>query len=272
MKINIPQSYFSRLMRAVAEFNMIADGDKILIGLSGGKDSIFMTYALAALQKRLPKRFSLAALTIDPMFSENFAVDKLHDFCKSLNIPFYSQSVDIAGTIAAQNGKDPCYTCAFFRRGAINRFANEIGCNKIAYAHHHDDAVETFFMSLLCSGQLKTFLPVTYLDRSDLTVIRPLIYFREKELVEAADVHGFTPLKSPCPIDGHTKRQEIKELIEKLGLTIPECYEHLGAAMRFSPRMELWPEAKNRTAMKDIYMKYMYASSSTERSSNYDEK
>lgn len=258
MTINLPQHYFSRLMRAVVEFQMIENGDAILIGLSGGKDSIFLTYALAVLRQRLKKDFSLTALTIDPMFTTDLATNRLEAFCQELSIPFHVQSIDIAGTIAAQNGKDPCYTCAFFRRGAINRFAKELGCNKIAYAHHHDDAVETFLMSLLCSGQLKTFLPVTYLDRSDLTVIRPLIYFREAELREAAAIHGFTPLKSPCPIDGQTKRQEIKDLIQQLGHSFPECYEHLGAAMRHSPRTELWPSFKNRNTLKELYLKYMY--------------
>jgi tRNA(Ile)-lysidine synthase TilS/MesJ len=258
MQANLPQAHFSRLMRAVVEFNMIEDGDKILIGLSGGKDSIFMTYALAALRKHLKKDFSLAAMTIDPMFSDDFSLDRLTEFCDSLDIPFYTQKVDIAGAIAAQNGKDPCYTCSFFRRGAMNRFALENGFNKVAYAHHNDDAVETFFMSLLCSGQIKTFLPVTYLDRTGLTVIRPLIYFREAELIAATALHGFVPLKSPCPIDGKTKRQDIKELIQELGKSIPECYEHLAAAMRTSPRTELWPSAKNRRAMKSLYDRFMY--------------
>lgn len=258
MNIHLPQIYFSRLMRAIVEFNLIEDDDHILIGLSGGKDSVFMTYALAVMQQRLKKRFSLSALTIDPMFNDNFETDRLAEFCKSLNIPFYTHKVDIAGAIKNQNGKDPCFTCAFFRRGAVNRFAIELNCNKVAYAHHHDDAVETFLMSMLCSGQLKTFLPKTYLDRSGITVIRPLVYFREQELIDAVKFHGFTPLKSPCPIDGTTKRQDIKDLIQKLQTTSVDLYAHLASAMRESPQTELWPEKKDRKEMKAIYDNYMY--------------
>ena len=162
------------------------------------------------------KAHDLGAITINPLFSQDFNLKPLENFCNDLNIPFHSQEVDIAGTIKEQNGKDPCFTCAFFRRGAINRFAKENNYNKIAYAHHNDDAVETFFMSLLYSGQLKTFLPKTYLDRMDLTVIRPLVYFREFELQETYKIHGLNPIASPCPINGKTKRQEVKDLIKNL--------------------------------------------------------
>lgn len=264
MKTNLPQTHFSRLMRAIVEFDLIEDNDQILIGLSGGKDSIFLTYALALLQKRLKKNFDLAVITIDPMFTKDFPLHKVADFCKNLNLPFYHQAVDIAGTIKEQNDKDPCFTCAFFRRGAINRFAKEHGYNKVAYAHHHDDAVETFFMSLLYSGQLKTFLPKTYLDRTEISVIRPLIYFRENELKDTVALHGFTPIGSPCPFNGKTKRQEIKELIAVLGENNPTLYAHLGAGMRESAIIELWPPRQNRQQLKEKYDAYMYGCSTHE--------
>ena len=143
-----------------------------------------------------------------------------------------------------------------FRRGAVNRYAMEHGVNKIAYAHHHDDAVETFLMSLLYSGQLHTFTPVTYLDRTKLTVIRPLVYFRESELIDAIKIHGFDPVKSPCPHDGHTVRQDVKELIARLEPEIPDLYDHLGAAMRKGALGELWPAAKTRAEMRQTYFAY----------------
>lgn len=258
MKINLPQAYFSRLMRATIEFNLIEEGDKILIGMSGGKDSSFLTYALAVMRERLHKNFELAAMTIDPMFTDDFNMNRISNFCASLHIPAHSQAVDIAGTIREQGGKDPCFTCAFFRRGAINRFAKEHGYNKIAYAHHHDDAVETFFMSLLYSGQLKTFLPSTYLNRTGLTVIRPLIYFRENELMDTTAIHGFVPVESPCPLNGKTKRQEVKERIAQMEKTIPDFYNHLSSAMRDSIRTELWPTQPTRNQMKEKYDRYMY--------------
>jgi tRNA 2-thiocytidine biosynthesis protein TtcA len=258
LKTILPQMHFSRLMRAIVEFNLINDGDHILIGLSGGKDSIFLTYALSVIRLRLKKEFTLGAITIDPMFTKNFPANLITDFCKELDIPHYVHHIDINGTIEKQQGKNPCFTCAFFRRGAINRFAKQHGYNKIAYAHHNDDAVETFLMNLLYSGQIKTFMPKTYLDRSKLTVIRPLIYFRENDLRQAASIHGFTPITSPCPLDGHTTRQTIKNLIVMLSKKNPLLYEHLAAGMRQSALGELWPPTKTRDEMKDIYMKYMY--------------
>lgn len=258
MKFVLPQLYFSKMMRAITEFAMIEDGDRILLGISGGKDSIFMAYAMAMMQKRLQKKFELRALTVDTMFSDDFDTARIAAFMEELGIPFESFAVDIAGAIEAQGGKDPCYTCAFFRRGAVNRYAREQGCNKVAYAHHHDDAVETFFMSLLYSGQLHTFTPKTYLDRTDVTVIRPLVYFREQEIIEAVKYHGFQPEKSPCPCDGHTVRQKVKELIKAMSEDNPQLYAHLAAAMREDALGELWPAAKTRKEMQKQYYAYIY--------------
>ena len=258
MKINLPQTYFSKLLRAVVEFDMIADGDKILIGVSGGKDSIFLAYALAILRERLHKHFTLGALTINPMFPEKtFDTERIRAFLAELAIPYDVVDVDIAGAIAAQQDKSPCFTCAFFRRGAMNRYANEHGFGKIAYAHHNDDAVETFLMSLLWSGQLTTFTPVTYLDRTSLTVIRPLVYFRESETREAVKYHGFVPVPSPCPHDGHTTRQDAKELIARLEKDVPDLYDHLAAAMRKGAVHDLWPTALTRKEMRETYFRYM---------------
>ena len=257
MKINLPQKYFSKLMRAIVEFDMIQEGDRILIGVSGGKDSIFLTYALAIMRQRLKKNFSLSALTINPMFTSDFDTSSIRNFCENLEIPYHTVDVDIAGAIKAQSGKQPCFTCAFFRRGAMNRYAVEHGLNKIAYAHHHDDAVETFLMSLLYSGQLHTFTPCTYLDRTNLTVIRPLVYFREAEVKAAIKYHGFTPVPSPCPLDGHTIRQEVKELIQRLEPDIPDLYDHLASGMRKGALGELWPASKTREEMRGIYFDYM---------------
>lgn len=257
MNINLPKPYFSKLMRAVVEFNMIEGGDKILIGLSGGKDSLFLLYALAYLKEKLHNKFSLYALNINPMFSENFSASVMEHYCQSLNIPFKSHSVDISGAIEAQNGKTPCFTCSYFRRGAINRVAKETGCNKIAYAHHNDDAVETFFMNLIYSGQIGTFSPVTYLSRMDITVIRPLIYFREYEIADAEKIHNFSPIKNPCPFDGNTKRQRTKDIIAKLSEETKDFYPHIASAMRASALNELWPRAKSKEEMKETYFKYI---------------
>ena len=246
-----------KLMRAVVEFDMIAENDRILAGVSGGKDSMVMLSALIALKKRIKRRFSLAALTIDPMFTDDFPVHLIGEYCRSLDVPFSSFKVDINSAINGNDAKHACFTCAYFRRGAINRFAKENGFNKIAYAHHHDDAAETFLMSLIYSGQLTTFSPVTYLSRTGLTVIRPLVYFREKEIVKIVKSLGIEPLKSPCPRDGFTKRRRVKEIIAELTKENREFYPHLAAAMREDALGELWPAKKTRDDMRELYFEIM---------------
>ena len=249
----------SKVMRALVEFDMIQDGDKILIGLSGGKDSQALTYALANMKNILARKFSLVALTIDPNFDENFQSNaaKLTEFCRVLDIEHIIESVDIAGAIQSAN-KNPCFTCAYFRRAAINRVANAIGANKVAYAHHLDDAVETFMMSLLSSGQLTTFQPKTFLSRTNITVIRPLIYLREFEIKSFVRKNNFEVLKSPCPIDGTTNRQTVKNLIFNLGKIFPDLFDHLTAAIRKNSVGELWDAPKTRQQMREIYYSYVH--------------
>ena len=245
-------------MRAITEFELIQDNDRIMIGVSGGKDSIFLAYAMAMMRQRIKKKFELMAVTVNPMFSDSFDLAPIKDFMQRLDIPHHSFDVDIKGAIDAQGGKDPCYTCAFFRRGAVNRYAKEQGCNKVAYAHHNDDAVETLFMGLLYSGQGHTFTPSTYLDKTDITVIRPLVYFREQEIIDAIQYHQVQPVPSPCPNDGHTIRQRVKELIQEMSIENPQLYPHLASAMRENAVGELWPAPKNRKEMKKAYYDYMY--------------
>lgn len=255
----LPQQIFSKLIRAVVEFDMIQSGDKILIGLSGGKDSLFLAYALKVLQDRIARKFSLAAITIDPMFDKSFSenISGLKNFCDDLNISHNFFSTDIAGVIADQNNKNACYTCAYFRRAAINRIANELGANKIAYAHHLDDAVETFFMSLISSGQLTTFQPKTFLSRSNLTVIRPMVYLRESEVTNFVAEKNFSVVKSPCKFAGNTNREVIKNLIADMSKNFPDLFSHLAAAMRKNSVGELWEPEKSRADMKKIYFDYM---------------
>lgn len=263
MQFHLPQSYFSKIMRAIVEFEMIERGDQILVGLSGGKDSLLLTYALAMMRERTKQKFSLRALTIDPMFDNAFDTKELSSFCASLGIPHEIHKVDIAGVIRSEPKNAPCFTCAFFRRGAINRYAGEHQCNKVAYAHHNDDAVETLLLNLLYSGQIGTFQPKTYLDRSNLTVIRPLVYLREREIIEAIQYHGMTPVKSPCPIDGKTKRETVKKLVADLTDNNPLIYDHLAAALRksgengASEMNRLWPAAKSRQEMRESYERFM---------------
>ncbi len=252
---NLPQIIFSKIVRAVVEFELIDDNDRILIGVSGGKDSLLLTYALACLKRRTKKNFTLTALTIDPHFNEDFAekISRVKKFCNELGIEHEVHRVDIAALIREQSGKSPCFTCAYFRRAAVNRVAIELGANKVAYAHHLDDAVETFFMSLLSSGQLTTFQPKTFLDRTNVTVIRPLVYLREFEIENFAAERGLDVLKSPCPFDGLTNRQRIKNLIVDLEKIFPDLFSHLSAAMRKNSIGELWDAPKTREQMRNAY-------------------
>lgn len=260
MNLILPKQIFSKVMRAVVEFDMIQDNDKILIGLSGGKDSLLLTYALATLKQRTKKNFSLSAVTINPNFDENFATnaENLKNFCAALEIPYQIHDVDIADAIKNCPNKSPCFTCAYFRRAAINRIANEINANKVAYAHHLDDAVETFFMSLLSSGQLTVFTPKTFLSRTNITVIRPLVYLREYQVKSFVNKNNFNIVKSPCPIDGKTNRQNIKNLIATLGKDFPDLFEHLASAMRESSIGELWSAPKTLAEMRQTYFSYVH--------------
>ena len=255
MNINLTKKHYGKLWRAVTEFDLLNTDDRILIGMSGGKDSCFLAIALSELRKYSPRKFELGAINIDPLFTADFNPAPIDEFCQSLNIPFQSIKVNIAEIIEKDSHNDPCFTCSFFRHGAINKFARKNGFNKIAYAHHHDDAVETFFMSMLCSGRLTTFSPLTYLSRTDLSIIRPIIYFREREIEEIVKQYGFNLVKNPCPINGKTKRQEIKELINNLKTLNPQVYEHIAAAMR-DPKASLWPPTPNREEMKIKHMSF----------------
>ena len=254
----LPQVIFSKIFRAVVEFELIDEGDKILIGISGGKDSLLLTYALATLKERTKKNFSLAALTINPKFSDDFSekIFAVKNFCNELGIYHEVREIDIAGLIREQNNKSPCYTCAYFRRAVVNRCANELGANKVAYAHHLDDAVETFFMSLLSTGQLNTFKPKTFLDKTNITVIRPLVYVRESEVKKFAKKSGFDILKSPCPFDGFTNRQRVKNLIHELEKDFPDLFSHLATALRKNSIGELWDAPKTRQEMRDTYFSF----------------
>lgn len=259
MKPHFPQTYFNKLMRAIVEFNLIDDGDRILIGVSGGKDSLFLAYALSHLRARIRKNFSIDVLTVNPMFKDSvFPVETIAEYMRDLHLPFHTIDVDIAGLIEAQPEKSPCFTCAFFRRGSVNRYAVEHGFNKIAYAHHNDDAVETLLMGLLYAGQVHTFTPKTYLDRSNLHVIRPLVYFREHEIRDAIRIHGMEPIASPCPHDGNTTRQTVKDLIMQLESSIPQVYAHLAAGMRQSAVGELWQREKTRKEMAADYHRFIH--------------
>ena len=212
--------------RAVDDYSMIEDGDKIAVGLSGGKDSVALVCALANLKKFYPKSFDLEVVSMDPGFYKAGFGDekeikegykKLERLCRQLEVNFTLFETDIAKIIFdIRKEKNPCSLCARMRRGALHTHAKELGCNKIALGHHFDDAVETFMMNLFNEGRIGCFSPVTYLDRMDITVLRPLVYVPEKDIRYFINHSDLPVLTSPCPADKSTDREQIKQLLSKL--------------------------------------------------------
>lgn len=251
----LSKDMISRTWRAVIEFDMIQKDDRILIGLSGGKDSMFMTACLAQIKKHVPFSFELFAFTVDPGFSDDFPIDKLQNFCQTFKIEHYTEKVPIVEMIKDKK-YSPCFTCAYFRRAATNRMAQQLNCNKIALAHHNDDAVETFFMNIVTSGQLRTFLPVTYLSKTNLHVIRPLLYYKEQEIKQHIQTLKLQPIKNPCPYDTKTMRQEIKEYLPKLNQFNQNSYENLNSAMRMASNIELWPAKISKKEREEKFYKF----------------
>ncbi len=213
----------SYVRRAVDDYNMIQDGDRIAVGVSGGKDSLALLCALAALRRFYPKKFELLAIYLDPGFdkagftsAENAEAQrqKIRDICKEVDVPLFIGETSIAQIIFnVRKEKNPCSLCARMRRGALHEAAKSQGFDKLALGHHFDDAVETFMMNLFNEGRIGCFSPVTYLDRRDITVIRPLIYAPEKDIRYFANKAELPVTESPCPADRDSERARMKEIL-----------------------------------------------------------
>lgn len=227
------QQLLSFTRKAVDEYSMIEENDKIAVGISGGKDSLTMLYALHGLRRFYPNHFDIHAISVD-LGHEGFSLTAISDLCKELDVPYTIVSTDIAKVLFEERKEtNPCSLCAKMRKGALNEKAKELGCNKVAYAHHRDDMVETAMLSMLFEGRMHSYAPVTYLDRMDLTVIRPLLYVSEADIIGFKNKYNLPVAKSPCPVDGYTKRQYAKDLIKQLNI------EHPGAKSRlFTAVME----------------------------------
>ena len=225
------QKLLSLTRKAVDEFSLIEDGDKIAVGVSGGKDSLTMLYALHGLMRFYPHPFSIEVITVD-LGHPRFHVEKIKELCDSLGLTFTVVKTDIAQIIFDERKEsNPCSLCAKMRKGALNEEAKKLGCNKVAYAHHKDDVVETMLLSLIFEGRFHTFSPKTYLDRMDLTVIRPLLYVEEADVIGFKNKYDLPVEKSPCPVDGYTKRQYAKELLRDLTKEHPGTKERMFTAI-----------------------------------------
>lgn len=228
------QRLLSLTRKALDDYKMIDDGDKIAIAISGGKDSLTLLYALANIRRFYPKKFDIEAITVSIGFDgmDFSAVEKL---CGELDVNYTVIKTQIADIIFSHRKKtNPCSLCAKMRKAAFHAKAKELGCNKEAYAHHYDDVIETMMMSLIYEGRFHCFSPVTYLDKSDITLIRPLIYIEEADIKSFRSTYNLPVVKNPCPVDGLTKRQYAKELIKTLQSESPGLKERLFHAIRTS--------------------------------------
>lgn len=210
------QRLLSLARRAIDDYHMIEEGDKIAVGISGGKDSLTLLYALSNLRRFYPKKFELEAITVALGF-RGMDFSGISALCKSLDVPYTLVETQISEVVFDIRKEDnPCSLCAKMRKGAFNDKAKELGCNKSAYAHHMDDIIETSIMSLLYEGRYSCFSPVTYLDRMDITLIRPLIYVEECDIIGFKNLYQLPVVKNTCPADGYTKREYVKTLLKKL--------------------------------------------------------
>ena len=221
------------MRKAVDDYKMIAEGDKIAVGISGGKDSLTLLTGMAALKRFYSNKFEIVPIAVSLGLGADYS--KVSEYCQSLGTPLQIVETQIGEIIFDERKEEnPCSLCSKMRKGALNDAASDMGCNKIALGHNKDDIVETFYMSLFFEGRIHTFAPVTFLDRKELYSIRPLMYVKEGEAASFARQNNIPILKNPCVADGYTKRQEIKELIYDLSKTYDNLLGKTFGAIRRS--------------------------------------
>jgi len=224
----------SRMRAAMQKYNMLEDGDRVAVGVSGGKDSLSLLYALAEMRRYYPKKYEVVAISLDMRFGDKDTdYSEIEKLCEGLGVEYRIKRTELAKVIFEyRNEKNPCSLCAKMRRGALHDLAKECGCNKLALGHHMDDAAETFMMNLLSGGHIGSFCPVTYLSRKDITVIRPMV-LADESMVSCAARHAQLPvIKSACPMDGVSERENMKKLIAELDKQYPPLREKIIGAMQ----------------------------------------
>ena len=237
------QKLMGLVRRCVEDYEMIEDGDKIAVGISGGKDSLVLLRLLAALRSYHNKEFTLQAITIDMGLGMDYS--GIEEMCRELDVPYTIVKTEIGPIIFDyRKEKNPCSMCSKMRRGALNQALLDLGCNKLALGHHFDDAVETFMMSLIYEGRISCFQPVTHLDRTGVIQIRPMLYIHEKTVASFAQREDLPVLQNRCPVDKHTKREEIKDLIFGLAKDYPDLKERIFGAMQRYPLAAWEPQGR----------------------------
>lgn len=239
MNKNKLQAIIGKLHRAVTDFEMIENGDHIAVGVSGGKDSLLLLQALATYRKFGDNRFELTAITVDCTNGKS-DFSQIKKFCESLNVPYIvepSRIFEIVFDIRKES--NPCSLCSKLRRGILHSTAVKHGCNKVALGHHSDDLIETFLLSMCYEGRLSTFQPKSFLDRTNITLIRPFIYATEREI--AAHEKNLPVLHNPCPANHHTQREFMKKLVKQITKDIPIARDRMLAAITNPERYNLFP-------------------------------
>ena len=224
----------SYMRSAMERYDMIAPGDRVAVGLSGGKDSVALLCALAQMRKFYPQPYALFAVSIDPQFGGvQTDYSPLEELCAKLDVPYTIKRTEIGPIIFdVRREPNPCSLCARMRRGALHDTVKEIGCNKLALGHHMDDAVETFMMNLLNEARIGCFSPVTYLSRKDLTMIRPMVFARESDCARVVRRLELPVVKSCCPADGATEREHMKHLLTSLEKDYGDVRQKILGAMQ----------------------------------------
>ena len=235
------QKLLSLTRQAIDEYGMIQENDKIAVGISGGKDSLTLLYALSCLRKFYPHKFDIVAVTVDLGF-DNLNLDGIRKFCKERDVEYHVIKTQIAEVVFhIREESNPCSLCAKMRKGALNDAVKELGCNKVAYAHHMDDMIETMVLSMIFEGRFYSFSPVTFLDRMELTVIRPMMYVSEAEVKGFRNKYNLPVVENPCPVDGVTKRQYAKDLVRQINLDHPGAKKRMFTAI-LDGNIPGWPE------------------------------
>ncbi len=237
------QQMLSPFRRAIETYEMITENDKIAIGLSGGKDSVTLVTLFAALKRFYPKNFEMVAVLIDMGLDySQEEMTALKNYLEEIGVPLHIEKTDIAKILFVERKeKNPCSLCSKMRRGALNTIAQKLGCNKLALGHNADDLVETLFLSMFYEGRLSTFEPVTFLDRTKITVIRPMIFIEEKDI--SAFCRNKPILFNPCPMDKQTKREYVKDLIKSIKEDIPFAKDRVLSAIYNPQRNHLFDDA-----------------------------
>ncbi len=244
------QKLIGLVRRCVEDYNMINPGDRIGVGVSGGKDSLALLVFLAELRKYNHNPFDIEAITIDMGLGMDYS--QIEKLCEDLNVPFTLVKTEIGPIIFDyRKEKNPCSMCSKMRRGALNQALLDRGLSKLALGHHYDDAVETFVMSLIYEGRISCFQPVTDLDRTGIIQIRPMLYLHEKTIDSFVSRRNLPVLRNRCPVDKHTKREEIKDLVYELSARYPDLKERIFGSMQRFPLPEWEPKGRYKRP-KDV--------------------